>query len=237
MTLDQTSSTTEGHKEVRSIPRMVASTGAPVAEPQRLRPDEAVSVARAARQERAKRDTPQTPSLEPEQIPALPPLPALPALPPAAHTPARLAPLALVLMEMAFDVIGIAGAFILAYWFRFKTDITPKFSEADNPTYATMLGVTLLTMIITFYFSRLYTLKRGASRVDEFYKIAAAVSMGTVLTLAINSLILGDNFVYSRQILLIGWLLAIIFVTVGRVIYSIIVGELRKHGVDRANVL
>jgi exopolysaccharide biosynthesis polyprenyl glycosylphosphotransferase len=140
-------------------------------------------------------------------------------------------------MEMAIDIIGVAGAFGLAYWLRFKTDISPKYSEPDNPTYATMLGVTLATVIITFYFSRLYTLKRGASRVDEFYKIAAAVSMGTVLTLALNSLILGDNFVYSRQILLIGWLLAIVFVTVGRVIYSVIVGELHKHGVDRANVL
>jgi exopolysaccharide biosynthesis polyprenyl glycosylphosphotransferase len=100
-----------------------------------------------------------------------------------------------------------------------------------------MLGVTVATMIVTFYFSKLYNLKRGASRVDEFYKIAAAVSMGTVLSLATNSLILGDNFVYSRQILLMGWLFAIIFVTLGRVVYGIIVGELRRRGVDRARVL
>jgi Undecaprenyl-phosphate glucose phosphotransferase len=73
--------------------------------------------------------------------------------------------------------------------------------------------------------------------VDEFYKIAAAVSMGTVLTLAINSLILGDNFVYSRQMLMIGWLMAIGFVTVSRLVYGVAVGELRKHGVDRARVL
>jgi Undecaprenyl-phosphate glucose phosphotransferase len=92
-------------------------------------------------------------------------------------------------------------------------------------------------MILTFYFSRLYNVKRGASRVDEFYKIAAAVSMGTVVSLALNSFILGDDFVYSRQMLLIGWLLAILFVTAGRLIYSVALGELRKRGVDRARVL
>ncbi len=156
---------------------------------------------------------------------------------PAAHAPLRLTPVVLVLVQMVIDVMSVAGAFGLAYWLRFKSDIIPQFAEPDNPTYATMLAVTIVTMLVTFYFSRLYSFKRGASRVDEFYKIAAAVSMGTVLTLAINSLILGDKFVYSRQILLIGWLMAIGFVTISRILYSVAVGELRKHGVDRARVL
>ncbi len=162
---------------------------------------------------------------------------SIPSLPPAAHAPLRFTPVVFVLVQMVVDVVSVAGAFGLAYWLRFKSDIIPKYTEPDNPTYATMLGVTVVTMLVTFYFSRLYSLKRGASRVDEFYKIAAAVSMGTVLTLAINSLILGDNFVYSRQMLLIGWLMAIGFVTISRILYSVAVGELRKHGVDRARVL
>ena len=97
--------------------------------------------------------------------------------------------------------------------------------------------MTVSTIVVTFYFSKLYNLRRGASRVDEFYRIASAVSMGTVLSLATNSLILGSLFVYSRQILLMGWVLAIVFVTVLRVVFSFIVGELHKHGVDRARVL
>lgn len=161
----------------------------------------------------------------------------LPEMARAPHPPARFGPLALVLAQLGLDIAAITAAFGLAYWLRFNTDIRPRYSEPDNTTYATMLGVTLVAMVLTFYFSRLYNLKRGASRVDEFYKIAASVSMGTVLSLALNSLILGDNFVYSRQILLVGWLLAIAFVTAGRLIYSWTVGELRKHGVGRALVL
>jgi Undecaprenyl-phosphate glucose phosphotransferase len=205
----------------------MAASHAPVAEPRPLSPEEATAAARAVRkQQRANRPAPSP--RRPAEVPSLPPAP---------HTPTQLTPVALVLMEMLIDVVGIAGAFILAYWLRFRSDIIPRFTEPDNPTYATMLGVTIATMLITFYFSKLYSLKRGASRVDEFYKIAAAVSMGTVLTLAINSLILGDNFVYSRQMLLIGWVLAIAFVTMGRILYSVLVGELRKHGIDRAKVL
>jgi Undecaprenyl-phosphate glucose phosphotransferase len=239
MTLDQSSRATEGRREVRSIPRAVAAGHTPVAEPEAgedgeatvtriLDPDEAMAIARSAQAQG------RNSQAAADEARGLVPIPSLP---PAVHAPLRLTPVVFVLVQMVIDVVSVAGAFWLAYWLRFKTDITPQFAAPDNPTYATMLGVTIVTMLVTFYFSRLYSFKRGASRVDEFYKIAAAVSMGTVLTLAINSLILGDKFVYSRQILLIGWLMAIGFVTLSRILYSVAVGELRKRGVDRARVL
>jgi len=224
---------------VRTIPRAVAAGHTPVAEPEAdedgeatvtpiLDPEAAMTIARSAQtQDRT------SPAAADEASRLVP----IPSLPPAVHAPLRLTPVVFVLVQMVIDVVSVAGAFWLAYWLRFKTDITPQYAPPDNPTYATMLGVTIVTMLVTFYFSRLYSFKRGASRVDEFYKIAAAVSMGTVLTLAINSLILGDKFVYSRQILLIGWLMAIGLVTLSRILYSVAVGELRKHGVDRARVL
>ena len=162
---------------------------------------------------------------------------ALPELTPTPHAPIKFAPIVLVLVEMLLDAVAIGAAFGLAYWLRFESDIRTKFTEPDRDTYTTMLVLTLVTMLVTYYFSKLYRLKRGASRVDEFYKIAAATSMGTVLALATNSLILGDKFVYSRQILLMGWFLVIIFVAASHVLYSILVGELRKRGINRARVL
>jgi exopolysaccharide biosynthesis polyprenyl glycosylphosphotransferase len=221
------------------MPRPAAASRTPVAAPppggdgakvapRPLSPTEATAIARASQQER------NTNTQVIEQAPATA---AIPSLPPAPHAPVRLTPVVLMLTQMAIDVVAVVGAFGLAYWLRFKTDLSPQYAAPDNPTYAIMLGVMVVTMLATLYFSRLYNLKRGASRVDEFYKIAAAISMGTVLTIAINSLILGDKFVYSRQMLLIGWPLAIAFVTAGRIFYSIAVGELRKRGVDRERVL
>jgi len=143
----------------------------------------------------------------------------------------------LFLVQTMLDMVAVGSAFGLAYWLRFETDIFKKYVLPDTATYLTMLVVTVATIITTFYFSKLYNLRRGASRVDEFYKIAGAVSMGTVLSLATNSLILGDRFVYSRQILLMGWFLTIVFVTGMRLLLGASLGELRKRGIDGSSVL
>jgi Undecaprenyl-phosphate glucose phosphotransferase len=162
---------------------------------------------------------------------------AIPALPPAPRHPVRLTPVILVVVQMLLDVFAITAAFALSYYLRFPEDIELRNFDPEVQTYLGMFGVTVGTMLLTFHFSRLYNLKRGASRVDEFYKIAAAISIGTVLSLATNSVLLGADFIYSRQVLLIGWFLAIFFVTVLRLLYSVAVGEMRKHGLDRARVL
>ncbi len=141
------------------------------------------------------------------------------------------------LAQTLLDMVSIASAYTTAYWLRFESDIFHKFVTPDRATYLTMLTVTVATVVATFYFSKLYNLRRGTSRFDEFYRIAGAVSMGTVLSLATNSVILGDKFIYSRQILLMGWVMAIVFVTALRVFYSYAIGELHKRGVDRSRVL
>ena len=221
-------------KQLR-VSRLVASSQAPVADPpekadvdsgtpiRQLTPDEASRIARARVERSRKARKPQRP--------------ALPSLPPPPRATANIAPLLRLVAQTALDMIAIAGAFVLAYWLRFESDIFHKFVQPDAATYGAMLAVTVATIVVTFYFSKLYNLRRGASRVDEFYRIAGAVSMGTVLSLATNSLILGDKFVYSRQILLMGWVFAIFLVTVSRVFFGFIMGELHKRGVDRSRVL
>lgn len=196
-------------------------------------------------------DPPSSPSRPPAETPRLVPAPkdrrsrksaeqrpgGIPALPPVQGTPAHITPFVLFLVQTLLDMVAIGAAFGLSYWIRFESDIFKKYVEPDAATYATMLGVTVATIVSTFYFSKLYNLRRGASRVDEFYKIAGSVSMGTVLSLATNSLILGDKFVYSRQILLMGWFLTIAFVTISRLLLSGALGEIRKRGIDSSCVL
>ena len=75
---------------------------------------------------------------------------ALPELTPTPHAPIKFAPIVLVLVEMLLDAVAIGGAFGLAYWLRFESDIRTKFTEPDRDTYATMLVLTLLTMLVTY---------------------------------------------------------------------------------------
>lgn len=254
---------TTGRKADPAIPRTVAASHAPATEgarpnvagngnghthahsthqgsvtiPRALSPAEAERVARrkqAARQARvAPVEDARKALAEYEAV-------SIPSLPPERHVPIRFTPVVLVLVQMLFDVVGVVGAFLIAFWIRFgfSWDVPGSlFGESAEPIYGTMLGVTVGTLLVTFYFSKLYNLKRGASKVDEFYKIAAAVSMSTVLSLAANSLLLGEAFDYSRQIPLVGWFFTIVLVTAMRVSYSVLVGQLRRHGVDRARVL
>ena len=219
------------------IPTTLAASHAPVvdpalpAQPRPVSPQEAENAARQVRAARVERTR-----KFPRDVKETDPL-AIPSLPPARTAPARLTPLILVLAQMFLDVVMLALAFALAYWLRFEPDLDRKVIAPDTPTYVTMLFTTVGTVLLTFYFSKLYSLKRGASRVDEFYKIAAAVSIGTVLSLATNSLLLGERFKYSNSILLLGWFFAIIFVTAMRLVYSMVIGQLRRHGLDRSRVL
>ncbi|HVF99052.1 MAG TPA: undecaprenyl-phosphate glucose phosphotransferase [Chloroflexia bacterium] len=195
---------------------------APTATPVLLSPAEAEQVARTQRDERRR-----TQAVETVHIPSLPPLP---------KQPARLTPVVLVLVETVLDVLAIAGAFTTAYAIK-STQEGQQLAPSNSPVYLTMLGITVASIIVSFYLSKLYNLKRGASRVDEFYKIAMAVSIGTLGALAVSSLILGEVFNYSRQVLLTGWVLTILFVTATRLVYGVALGTLRRRGFDKARVL
>src|SRR5829696_8759030 len=58
--------------------------------------------------------------------------PEIPALPPARQAPVRSAPLVLFVAQTFLDMLAIAGAFVLAYWIRFQSDIFRKFVQPDN---------------------------------------------------------------------------------------------------------
>ena len=189
-----------------------------------LSPAEAEQVARTNQDERLRRTAGTE---DPAQIPSLPPL---------HRQPAKLTPMLLVLAEMLLDIVAVVGAFMAAYTIK-STQEGQQLLPSNSPVYLTMLGVTVGGIIVSFYLSKLYNLKRGASRVDEFYKIAMAASMGTLGAYAVSSIILGEEFNYSRQVLLTGWVLAIIFVTAMRLAYSAVLGTLRRRGFDKARVL
>jgi exopolysaccharide biosynthesis polyprenyl glycosylphosphotransferase len=133
--------------------------------------------------------------------------------------------------QLLLDLALIGLAFLLAY--HLDASLTNSgFIPPSGQTYLVMLVVLEVMVLVSFNVAGLYTLKRGVGRVDEFAKICSALSVGVVLGLAANSFLLSSRFVYSRQLLLSGWAFAIMFVAVGRVIYSGMIGSLRRRGVN-----
>ena len=145
--------------------------------------------------------------------------------------------LAVVLSRGAVDALMIVAAFLAAYFLRTSIDLFSPFQEPSRATYEVMLAVVVVTVVVTFNLVGLYNLRRGVSRVDQFYRVSAAVSIGLVLSIAVNSILLGNRFIYSRQVLIVGWLLCIALVTVGRFLHGELVGALRTREVARDRLL
>lgn len=144
---------------------------------------------------------------------------------------------AFVLVQLALDAALVAAAFVVAFMLRFNSDIIGSFAPPSVGTYTIMLVVTTLSVIVVFNFYGLYRLRRGYSRIDEFYKVVAAVTSALFVSIAANSFILSDRFIYARWILAIGWVVSIVFVSLGRFVFSVAAGFLRRQGLARQRML
>ncbi len=149
----------------------------------------------------------------------------------------RRSPLVLLGAQLLLDALTVLAALVLAYKLRFDADIFSVYDPPKLETYGLMLGTTLVTMLVAFHMSGLYHLGRGSSRIDEFYKLTASVSMGVIGSLALNSVILGDKFLYSRLILVFAWIFCVVFTSVQRVLFGVVVSTLRRRGLGVQRVL
>ncbi len=149
----------------------------------------------------------------------------------------RRGPLLLIIIQTLIDTLALMSGLVLAYKLRFESDIAPQYTSPSVETYSLMLGTTLVCLLAVFNMSGLYRFSRGESRIDEFYKLMQAVSMGAIASIAINSVLLGDRFVYSRLIPVMGWFFCVVFAAVGRLGFSLVLGVLRRRGVSTQRVL
>jgi exopolysaccharide biosynthesis polyprenyl glycosylphosphotransferase len=135
------------------------------------------------------------------------------------------------------DTLALLGAFTSAYRLR---DITGTFGPSVSPpqhTWMLLVGLATGAILIVFALSGLYGRRRAVSRMDEFYRVVTNVSLGLIVAIAGASLALGEEFIYSRQMLAFGWIFAIVSVTAGRFAHVGIVGALRARGVASDRLL
>ena len=132
------------------------------------------------------------------------------------------------------DMLMAAAAFSSAYWLR---RWIPWPEEAQNMgqliDYASLILTHVVSIVIIFGFSKMYYVTRTTSRVDEFYGAFKATSVGTLMGVALSSLLFKNSSLaldYSRGMILYGWGLTIILITVGRLIHSNVRSQLRQRG-------
>jgi exopolysaccharide biosynthesis polyprenyl glycosylphosphotransferase len=135
------------------------------------------------------------------------------------------------------DAMALLLAFTSAYRLR---DITGSLGPVQSPptgTYLLLVGLATASILIVFVLTGLYRGRRAVSRMDETYRIVTQVSLGFVVAIAVSSLLLGEDFVYSRQMLAYGWIFAIAGVSTGRFVHTGVVGSIRARGVAADRVL
>ena len=131
------------------------------------------------------------------------------------------------------DAAMVALAFYLAYWLRQVVAIPPPVNIAPFRDYLAMMAIQIIMMLAVYFFSRLYDLKRSTPRLDEFYHIFAATSIGTIVTIALTAFLFKNSKLeldFPRVMIVYAWLLTVLLVTVGRSALMLVRNLLRKRG-------
>jgi len=124
----------------------------------------------------------------------------------------------LTLISAVVDASMIAVAFLAAYLLRRVTEYPRPLSPQPFSHYSGMLLVHVATVLTTFFFYEVYHFKPGLSRIDKSYSIMAAVSFGTIASIAVTSFVYKNELDYPRAMVIYAWILGIIFVMAGRLL-------------------
>ena len=131
------------------------------------------------------------------------------------------------------DLVMVALSFYLAYWLRQRIAIPPPVQIAPFTDYVGMMAIQVIIMVILYFFSRLYDVKRSMPRLDEFYRIFAATSIGTVATIAFTTFLFKNTALeldFPRVMVIYAWLLTVVLVMAGRSLLVLMRNWLRRRG-------
>jgi len=146
-----------------------------------------------------------------------------------------------ILTKIGLDALTTILAFVLAYYLRLWIPF-PALPTAVQSflVYVPMLVVQVLSVLTVFYLNRLYHISRSVSRVDELTQVFGAVSVATMMAVAISILTFKNSVFeldFPRGMILYAWLLGVILIMLGREIHRRTWQRLRMRGIARDRVL
>lgn len=140
---------------------------------------------------------------------------------------------------LLFDNTAIILAFTLAYQIRRFIPPDPEYLESF-PNYIPLLIVQIISILTVFFLYRLYHVGRATSKVDQFYSIFGGVSIGTMMAIAIASLVFKNSLFeldYPRAMVIYAWVLDIVLINLGRVFHQWLRMMVQERGWGRDRVI
>jgi len=134
------------------------------------------------------------------------------------------------------DFFSLSAALGLAFWLRFFSGFG-FFASATANAEAYFLAYALAMYFVLAHMAanRMYVFDRFRTWRDDVHAIIRGVSMAAMLTLAVTFFYRQIEF--SRQMVLMAWPLAILFLTLGRVFIRTVLIILRRQGLMLRRVM
>jgi len=146
----------------------------------------------------------------------------------------RRANLLFVSLLIVTDVLMVSLAFYAAYWLRQMIAVPPPVNIGPFADYAGMMLIHVVTVPTLYFFSRLYDVKRSMPRLDEIYRIFAATSIATIVTIALTTFLFKNSALeldFPRAMVLYSWFITVVLVSFSRSALVLLRNWLRKRGV------
>lgn len=139
------------------------------------------------------------------------------------------------------DTLMLIIAFILGYEAREVLPFFPRPEEQPALSrYLPTILVHTVTIVVMFYFSQLYHLKRAFSRIEQLRNVIGVVTLGTLLASGTQEFLLQNTAmeaVYPRSLLFYVWSFSVVLTVVGRELHRRSWTFMRRRGVLRDNLL
>ncbi|HET9849712.1 MAG TPA: undecaprenyl-phosphate glucose phosphotransferase [Candidatus Dormibacteraeota bacterium] len=135
------------------------------------------------------------------------------------------------------DAAAMLAGVIIAYNYRFHIDRIP-IPGSEPPAFGYYLAaapIVTVIFIVTFAASGVYRIRRGRPLLDELFSIIGAAALAGVVTLALMSIYRG--FSYSRLVLLYAVIVALVLITLGRILLRQILTVQQRRGIGTDRVL
>ncbi|HLF02706.1 MAG TPA: undecaprenyl-phosphate glucose phosphotransferase [Anaerolineales bacterium] len=143
--------------------------------------------------------------------------------------------LSLVVVDAFMTIL----AFIVAYTLRIVIAFPAKAVDVEPlPTYTGLILLQLACVLGVMFLYRMYHIVR--SRVDQFYAIFGAVSIGSLLAVALSTIFFKNTVFevdYPRATLIYAWVLGIAFVSFGRWTHQRLRTRYQMRGSGREQML
>ena len=139
-----------------------------------------------------------------------------------------------VVSLVLMDALMVALAFGLAYIVR-RAMQGPAIGPITN--YLPLALIQLAGTLIVFFFYKFYHRRSSAALLDEYYRIFGAVSVATLITVAIVGFATRDTVAYQRSLVFLTWAFSLITIPFGRWLHSQIQRALQRRGIGTERVL